>query len=214
MLPAASVSTTVRVDARNGRLVRSVLVTSRTVVARVVTGTSKLQPASVGHKAAIKQLIDETAQKHDVDPLLVHSLVQVESNYDPRALSPKGAQGLMQLMPATARQYGVENSFDARQNLEGGLRYLKYLQSLFADERLVLAAYNAGEGAVAKYRWVPPYRETQHYVYEVGRRYGVARREQGAQRMQKTPVADSREPAPKPIEEYVDAEGRIHLRIP
>src|SRR5581483_12304992 len=106
----------------------------------------------------------------------VDSVVQVESNYNPFAVSNKGALGLMQLMPATARRFGVENPFDPRQNIQGGVRYLKFLQDTFRDDRLAIAAYNAGEKAVTKYKGVPPYPETVSYVAKVGTKYGQRKR--------------------------------------
>ena len=129
--------------------------------------------------ASVPDLVEAAAKQYDVDPLLVHSVIQVESNYNPYAVSPKGAQGLMQLMPATARRFGVRNSFDVKENIEGGVRYLKYLGLAVPERpRLTIAAYNAGEGAVWKYgNKVPPYRETEQYVQRVGRKYGKARRE-------------------------------------
>jgi len=110
--------------------------------------------------------IDRIAQTVGIDRRLVHAVVRVESNYDPRAISPKGAMGLMQLMPATARQYRVEDPFDVDQNLEAGMRHLRGLLNRF-DRSRALAAYNAGEGAVSKYGGVPPYRETQDYVRRI-----------------------------------------------
>lgn len=124
-------------------------------------------------------LINKTARAHQVDPLLVHSIVKVESNYNSFAVSNKGAEGLMQLMPPTARMLGVSNSFDPQQNIEAGVKYLKYLQGMYKDDRLALAAYNAGPGAVEKYKQVPPFKETQNYVEQVGRRYENARRAAG-----------------------------------
>ena len=121
-------------------------------------------------------MVEKAARDNNVDPLLVHSVIQVESNYNPYAVSPKGAEGLMQLMPPTARELGVSNSFDPRQNIEAGVRYLKYLQDLYKDDRLALAAYNAGPGAVDKYKWIPPYPETQDYVNRVGQQYGAAKK--------------------------------------
>ncbi len=159
----------------------------------------------------IREIIEEKSKLHGLDPLLVHSVIRAESNYNPYAISPKGAEGLMQLIPATARQYGVRNSFDPEQNIEGGIRYLKYLQSLFSDERLVLAAYNAGEGAVAKYGWIPPYAETQDYVYKVGRYYGLARRQQ-TQAATVQPLVKTTPPPPV-LQEFVDGEGRIHITL-
>jgi soluble lytic murein transglycosylase-like protein len=156
--------------------------------------------------ANLNALVDDAAARHRVDPLLVHSVIQVESGYNKYAVSPKGAQGLMQLIPATARRYGVKNPFDPKENIEAGVKYLRDLQSMFGDDRLALAAYNAGEGAVTRYGWIPPYSETQNYVYQVGLRYGAARRAASA-----TAVATP--PPPKKVEEYVDAEGRVHLLL-
>ncbi len=161
----------------------------------------------------IREIVDEKARLHGLDPLLVHSVIRAESNYNPYAISPKGAEGLMQLIPSTARQYGVRNSFDPEQNIEGGIRYLKYLQTLFTDERLVLAAYNAGEGAVAKYGWIPPYAETQDYVYKVGRYYGVLRREQSQTAPKLIPPLVKPAPAAPVLQEFVDGEGRIHITL-
>jgi soluble lytic murein transglycosylase-like protein len=145
-------------------------------------------------------------------------VIKVDSNYNPKAVSRAGAQGLMQLIPATARRFGVRNTFDAKENIEGGVRYLKYLQTLYNNDlRLALAAYNAGEGAVAKYNnWIPPYAETQNYVYQVGKRYGQARRAVEAKQVsgvEVKPVAKApEEPQPRPVEQVIDSEGRIILR--
>ena len=160
----------------------------------------------------IREIVEEKSKQHGLDPLLVHSVIRAESNYNPYAISPKGAEGLMQLIPSTARQYGVHNSFDPEQNIEGGIRYLKYLQSLFADERLVLAAYNAGEAAVTKYGWIPPYAETQDYVYKVGRYYGMARREQTLLPKPAATVVPA-PLAPPVLQEFVDGEGRTHITL-
>jgi len=119
-------------------------------------------------------LIQEHARRHSLRPELVRAVIQVESGFNPRALSPKGAMGLMQLMPATARDLGVMNAFDPDDNIRGGTRYLRLLLDKYdGDERLALAAYNAGPGAVDKYgRQVPPYRETVKYVQKVGSKAG------------------------------------------
>ena len=100
-------------------------------------------------------------------PLLVRALIQVESNYQTRARSPKGAMGLMQLMPSTARVYRVRNPFDPRTNIEAGIKHLKSLIDRFGRVELGLAAYNAGEGAVTKFNGIPPYRETRNYVSRI-----------------------------------------------
>lgn len=114
-------------------------------------------------------LIDKVANRTGLRTELLHAMVRAESAYDPRALSKKGAQGLMQLMPATARRYAVSNSWDPEQNLDGGARYLRDLLDMFDDDlKLAVAAYNAGENAVKKYgNQIPPYPETQTYVRRV-----------------------------------------------
>lgn len=117
------------------------------------------------------QLISSVAASHEVDARLVHAVIEQESNYQARARSRKGARGLMQLMPATARQYGVRNSYDPRSNIEAGVRHLKDLLSRL-DLPVALAAYNAGEGTVQRYGGLPPYRETQNYVRDILRRLG------------------------------------------
>ncbi len=108
-------------------------------------------------------LISTVAARQQVDARLVHAVIEAESNYQPRARSPKGARGLMQLMPATARHYGVRNAYDPQSNLEAGVRHLKDLMSRF-DLRLALAAYNAGEGTIRRYGGLPPFPETHSYV--------------------------------------------------
>lgn len=114
-------------------------------------------------------IITKTANKFKLDPALIKAVIKAESNFNHRAVSPVGAQGLMQLMPATASSLKVEDSFHPEKNIEGGARYLSYLLTLYkGDLTLALAAYNAGEKAVAKYNYnVPPYRETQNYVKRV-----------------------------------------------
>ncbi len=110
-----------------------------------------------------------TAQTYGVDPILVQALVQVESNYEPRARSSKGAMGLMQLMPSVAKEYRVRNVYDPKANLEAGVQKLKTLLEKYGSEgvKMALAAYNAGEGAVDHFNGVPPYRETQSYVTRI-----------------------------------------------
>lgn len=116
-------------------------------------------------------LIAHVAAAHDVDVRLVHAVIEQESNYEPRARSKKGARGLMQLMPATARQYGVRNSYDPKSNLEAGVRHLKDLLNRL-DLPVALAAYNAGEGTIQRYGGLPPFPETQAYVRTILRRLG------------------------------------------
>lgn len=114
-------------------------------------------------------MVDEAARTYKVDPALLHAVISAESGYNPAAVSKKGAVGLMQLMPETARRYGVKNSFDPEQNIRGGTKYLSYLLQLFDNNlELAVAAYNAGEKAVIRHgHKIPPYRETLGYVPKV-----------------------------------------------
>jgi Transglycosylase SLT domain len=125
----------------------------------------------------IDGLIAESGARNSVDPVLLYSIMHQESTFKKNALSPKGARGLMQLMPGTAARFGVTNIFDPQQNIEGGARYVRLLLDMFGgDVNLALAGYNAGEGAVMRYgRQIPPYRETQEYVRRISKRYALMR---------------------------------------
>jgi soluble lytic murein transglycosylase-like protein len=126
----------------------------------------------VGPGGDLRALAEAAARRHGLDPALVLAVVHVESGFRPDAVSPKGARGLMQLMPGTATRLGVEDSFDPEQNLDGGTRHLGDLIARYGgDVKRALAAYNAGEGAVERHRGVPPYGETRAYVRNVLRRY-------------------------------------------
>ena len=119
-------------------------------------------------RAGYISLINEWAPRYNLDAHLVEAVVAVESNYDRFAVSKKGAQGLMQLIPATAKRFGVRDAFDPADNIRGGIRYLNYLMSYFQGNlEHVLAAYNAGERTVVRYHGVPPYPETQKYIRKV-----------------------------------------------
>ena len=131
-----------------------------------------LDEVSVPAGGDLRELAAAAARRHGLDPDLVMAVVSVESGFRPQAVSPKGAQGLMQLMPRTASSLGVADALDPAQNLDGGTRHLGQLLTLYGgDLARALAAYNAGEGAVDRHGGVPPYRETRAYVKKVLERY-------------------------------------------
>ncbi len=134
------------------------------------------RPEDLGREPAVwtrvageyRRIIEEASRTHDLDPALVTAMIQVESNFDPFAVSGKGACGLLQLIPSTAERFGVKDVFDPEQNVNGGARYLRWLLDRFDNRtEYALAAYNAGENVVARYDGVPPYRETEAYVRKV-----------------------------------------------
>ena len=152
----------------------------------------------------VDDFIVESGKRNSVDPLLLYSIMHQESSFKARALSHKGARGLMQLMPFTASRFGVKNIWDPKQNIEGGARYMRFLLDLFAgDVRLALAGYNAGEGAVMKYGYqVPPYNETQEYVRRIGRRYSLIRDPEAAAKANLLSNGQIAQKDPKPLDIY------------
>lgn len=160
--------------------------------------SSRLSPEEVD------RLVTQAAEQKQVDPKLVHSIIQVESGYNPNAISRKGAMGLMQLIPGTAKRFGVENPFDPKQNIDGGVSYLKYLLEMFqGDVALSLAAYNAGENSVLRSGGIPAFQETQAYVRKVSSLYGSDGAPNGkAQEAEESPKAI--------IYRYVDENGIVH----
>ena len=141
------------------------------VIEEVETAVAKAVGSAAG-PAELRRLAEDAARRHGLDPGLVMAVAGVESAFQPRAVSPKGAQGLMQLMPGTARDLGVSDPFDPAANLDGGTRYLRDLLAKYdGDLPKALAAYNAGPGAVARHQGIPPYKETRDYVQRVLRRY-------------------------------------------
>lgn len=220
------ITSVVKADPRTGRLVRSVSVSPKTVGEKQVAATvipshvvpsaavPAAEPVETEPPANFDQAVEQIAARHDLPPALLHSVIKVESNYNPYAVSPKGAQGLMQLIPDTARRFGVGNAFNPLENIEGGARYLRYLLDLYGEDNwpLVLAAYNAGEAAVARYGGVPPYRETQNYLVLVKKQLDKA---VGA-RPATPPPAPTAKPAsmavpsgPAHIQEIVETDGTV-----
>ena len=224
--PAKMISV-VRSDARTGKLVRSVIVIPKPVAGQKVAETavgaravSPMPPAANAASAAasqgtvtgaIDEVVAQVAVRESLPPQLIHSVIRVESNYDPYAVSPKGALGLMQLIPATARRFGVRDVFNPADNIQGGAKYLRYLLELYnGDYPLALAAYNAGEGAVAKYGGVPPYAETREYLVRVARELEKSKAEP-------KPVEAASEPQPESggtagvshIQEVVQPDGTV-----
>ena len=187
----------IRADRHTGKLVRA-----------VVAATPSRESAPSPAKDVFAPAVDRAAAEQALPPELIHSVIKVESNYNPYAMSPKGAQGLMQLIPATARRFGVANPSDPVENIRGGAKYLKYLLDLYhGDYPLALAAYNAGEQAVARYGGVPPFAETRNYVDLVQKQL-----QQNGKR-----VVAPAEPSPAPaelafpahIQEIVEPDGSV-----
>jgi soluble lytic murein transglycosylase-like protein len=205
LFAAEQAVTVIRADPRTGKLVRTVIVTGSPVATRSAR-ESEVRPRG------IDEAVERIAATQSLRPELVHSVIKVESNYNARAVSSKGAQGLMQLMPDTARRFGVANAFDPIDNIQGGARYLKYLLDLYkGDYRLALAAYNAGEGAVQRYGDVPPYPETLNYLnlvdYQLRKKSAAARAPESKPPAAK--AADVQPPGPSPIQEVVGPDGSV-----
>jgi Transglycosylase SLT domain len=186
------VKSVVKADARTGRLVRT-MVMPPALLARAV------QP----NPLELQSLVDAIAEKNQVEPPLVHSVIRAESNYNAAAISPKGAMGMMQLIPAT-------------QNIEGGVKYLKYLLDLYhQDYTKTIAAYNAGERAVTRYGGVPPYNETRTYVSRVAKNLKTAREAVVHRAPRATAVmAEQSAPAYEPIVASTGDDGKIYYRTP
>ncbi len=191
--PAAK--TVVRADAKTGRLVR----------VTVAPAMPRVEPA------AVNAMVERIASKEGVEAPLVHSVIKAESNYNPAAVSSKGAQGIMQLIPSTARRFGVSNAFDAEENIQGGVRYLRFLLDYYHnDYTKAIAAYNAGEAAVDKFSGVPPYAETLGYVRSVAKNLTEARRNAPGPSIPATAPT----PASSAIQAYTGADGLTYYKTP
>jgi hypothetical protein len=200
VLPAPAVKTVVRSDAKSGRLVRTV----------VAPPVPRMAPAE------LTEMVDRISGREGVEAPLVHSVIQAESNYNPGAVSPKGAQGIMQLIPSTARRFGVANAFDAEDNITGGVRYLRFLLDYYhGDYTKSIAAYNAGEAAVDKFHGVPPYAETLGYVRTVARHLTAERQNATtAKARAATAAAPVSDAGPRHIEAELGADGLVYYKTP
>lgn len=155
------------IEETTGQLIRNLADSRFAVFLRTMFPPEKIEepaPVMTDKPEGIDQWIEEAAGLYSLDPDLIRAIIEVESGGDPNAVSPKGAQGLMQLMPETSLLLGVENPFDPRENILGGARYLRDMLNEFGSLKLALAAYNAGPSAVRAYGEIPPYPETESYV--------------------------------------------------
>jgi len=177
----------------------------------VDAAVSAAQPPSP--PTGIDEAVSRIAAEQSLSPQLIHSVIKVESNYNARAISSKGALGLMQLIPSTARRFGVSDAFNPIQNIQGGAKYLRYLLDLYQQNYpLALAAYNAGEAAVARYGGVPPYAETQNYVTLVRRQWEQARKASDAKAaaaVAEAAATEARESGPAHVVEILQADGSV-----
>jgi soluble lytic murein transglycosylase-like protein len=191
----------------------------RTVSPTVLDAAAESAPVQTpADPAELIGLIDRIAAEQGVEDSLVHSVIRAESNYNAYAVSPKGAQGIMQLIPSTAKRFGVSNAFDVRDNVLGGVKYLKFLLDYYQNDYVrTIAAYNAGEAAVDKYNGVPPYSETRNYVYRVAQNLKTARARRSAEakvaEASAAPETYNRETY-KRIETSVGSDGRVYYRTP
>jgi len=192
------------VPSANVRAARSAAAEVNRLLGSTESGPAEaLAPAPDFTQPNIDSAIDQAAARHHVDPNLVRAVIKVESNFNPYAVSRKGAMGLMQLMPQTARQLNVANPFDAEENVDAGVRHLKQLMDSYGgDIKLTLAAYNAGQGAVERSAGIPRYAETRKYVKRITQLYNAA--PDAGTRGLSFPVHD-------PIHVERDARGILHI---
>ncbi|HKD09060.1 MAG TPA: lytic transglycosylase domain-containing protein [Bryobacteraceae bacterium] len=203
---ASRTTSTVRADEKTGHLIRNVVARAES---SGLPSDADNSANALENPAELTATIDRIAAEQGVENLLVHSVIRAESNYNPRAVSPKGAEGIMQLIPSTAKRFGVNNIFDPIENILGGVKYLKFLLDYYQNDYVrAIAAYNAGEAAVDKYNGIPPFSETRNYVYRVSQNLKTARANQISV-ASATPVETY-----KRIETSVGSDGRIYYRTP
>ena len=226
-VPGSHMTAVVHADANTGRLVRTVVLQPRIITAKPTPVAEPILTPPPAATEDLRDMIDRIAVEQGVETNLVHSVISAESNYNPAAVSPKGAQGIMQLVPSTARRFGVSNSFDPAENILGGVRYLRFLLGYYqGDYAKTIAAYNAGEGNVDKYNGIPPFAETRNYVYKVARNLKSARQTESAGSaivrpatarpaiVSPAPVSLPTSETSRQIEASTGSDGRIYYRTP
>jgi soluble lytic murein transglycosylase-like protein len=197
---AAPLTSVVRADPHSGKLVRVML----------PAATAQKAPELKTQDPGISVTVEQAAAEHELPAELIRSVIQVESNYNPFAVSPKGALGMMQLIPETARRFGVSDAFNPVENIRGGAKYLKYLLDLYhGDYGLALAAYNAGEGAVAKHGGAPPYAETRKYVESVQKQFTAAVKNRTAKPAPRDSTAEASTSQYNQIHEIMEPDGSV-----
>ena len=203
-------------DRSNTRPTENLYTPARTSVSLSMSAGNSLNGFTTGDEKIDSYILDSSV-RNGIDPVLIYAQMHTESSFKRMAISPAGARGLMQLMPGTAARFGVKNIFDPQQNIEGGVRYMRFLLDAFnGDVSLALAGYNAGEGAVLKYgRRIPPYRETQEYVRKISQRYAMLRNGEmarSARTVSPSQVASmNEEPAAPPQPTYERAVFAVRL---
>lgn len=202
---AAPLTSVVRADPHSGKLVRVMLPADP---AQRTPEQKALDPEMLA--PGISAAVEQAAAEHELPAELIRSVIRVESNYNPFAVSPKGALGIMQLIPQTARRFGVSDAFNPVENIRGGTKYLKYLLDLYhGDYGLALAAYNAGEGAVAKHGGAPPYAETRKYVERVQTQFAAAVKNRTAKPTPRESTAEASTLQYNHIHEIMEPDGSV-----
>jgi len=201
--PAASGQAYSYIDANGIRTITNIPPSGpvRDLIVYGPPGDAYRPPAEPGGQFSVDSLIEKYARQYELDPDLIRSMIRTESGFNPKAVSPKGAQGLMQLMPETAARLGVKNPFDPEENIRGGVQHMRNLLDTFNNDlTLSLAAYNAGENLVQRLNRIPDYRETHDYVRTVTRLYG-----------KKEVEKPSPDPPRPQLFQFIDRDGVLNL---